>query len=47
MAAAVLADLLGFVLILAGLEHWTIKPGNSLPASGAGAVPSYRSFQPT
>jgi hypothetical protein len=29
MAAAVLADLLGFVFILAGLEHWTRKPGNA------------------
>jgi hypothetical protein len=29
MAAAVLADLLGFVFILVGLEHWTIKPGNA------------------
>jgi hypothetical protein len=27
MAAAVLSDLLGFVLILAGVEHWTFKPG--------------------
>jgi len=29
MAAAVLSDLLGFVLILAGVEHWTLKPGNA------------------
>jgi hypothetical protein len=27
MAAALLADLLGFVLILLGIEHWTLKPG--------------------
>jgi uncharacterized membrane protein len=26
MAAAILSDLLGFVLILAGVEHWTFKP---------------------
>jgi hypothetical protein len=27
MAAAVLADLLAFVFILLGIEHWTINPG--------------------
>ena len=27
MAAALLADLLGFIFILMGLEHWTMKPG--------------------
>jgi len=27
MAAALLADLIGFVLILLGIEHWTLKPG--------------------
>ena len=29
MAAALLADLLGFVLVLLGIEHWTLKPGGS------------------
>src|SRR6266446_3097226 len=29
MAAAVLADLLGFVFILLGIEHWTPNPGRS------------------
>src|SRR5689334_17035102 len=29
MAAAVLADLLTFVFILLGLEHWTINPGKA------------------
>jgi len=29
MAAALLADLIGFVLILLGIEHWTLKPGGS------------------
>ena len=34
MAAAVLADLLGFVFILLGIEHWTMQPG----AAGIRAV---------
>jgi hypothetical protein len=29
MAAAVLADLLAFVFILLGIEHWTINPGKT------------------
>jgi hypothetical protein len=29
MAAAVLADLLEFVFILAGIEHWTLNPGRA------------------
>ena len=29
MAAAVLADLLGFVFILLGIEHWTFQPGGA------------------
>ena len=29
MAAAVLADLLGFVFILLGIEHWTMNPGRA------------------
>ena len=29
MAAAVLADLFGFIFILAGLEHWTLKAGSA------------------
>jgi len=29
MAAAVLADLLAFVFILLGIEHWTINPGKA------------------
>jgi hypothetical protein len=29
MAAAVLADLLGFVFILLGIEHWTIQTGRA------------------
>ena len=29
MAAAVLADLLGFIFILAGVEHWTINSGRA------------------
>ena len=29
MAAAVLADLLGFVFILLGIEHWTLKSGGT------------------
>jgi len=33
MAAAVLADLLGIVLILLGIEHWNLKPG------GTGSTP--------
>jgi len=29
MAAAVLSDLLGFILILLGIEHWTMNPGRA------------------
>ena len=29
MTAAVFSDVLGFVLILFGVEHWTLKPGNA------------------
>jgi hypothetical protein len=29
MAAAVLSDLLGFILILLGIEHWTIQTGRA------------------
>jgi hypothetical protein len=29
MAAAVLSDLLGFVFILLGIEHWTMNPGRA------------------
>ena len=29
MAAAVLADLLGFIFILLGIEHWTMNPGRA------------------
>ena len=29
MAAAVLSDLLGFALILLGIEHWTMNPGKA------------------
>jgi hypothetical protein len=29
MAAALLADLLGIMLILLGIEHWTLKPGGT------------------
>ena len=29
MAAAVLADLLGFIFIFLGVEHWTMNPGGT------------------
>jgi hypothetical protein len=29
MAAAVVADLLGFIFIFLGIEHWTMNPGGS------------------